>query len=71
MIAAALGTGFFLIVVGYFVMEICFPKTYHSLGFWMTCSFGIVPAAGLAILLVISFPALIFLLLIVAFAGKS
>lgn len=61
----------FLVIMGYFVMEICFPKTYHSLGFWMVCSFGIIPAGFLGVLLVVSFPALIILFLIVAFAGKS
>ena len=71
MIVDVLGMCLFLVIIGYFVMEICFPKTYHSLGFWMVCSFGVIPAAGLVVLLVVSFPALIFLLLILAFAGKS
>lgn len=70
MLGPILGTSFFLIVIGYFVMEICFPATYHSLGFWMVCSFLIIPGAFLVLALFAAHPAFIILFLIVALAGK-
>lgn len=66
---AILGIGFFLLVVGFFVVEICYPARWHTKGVWLLTSFVGIPAAFLVLGVFAAWPPLIVLALIAAFAG--
>ena len=66
-----LGGGFTLLVLGYFIMEICFPVPWRTRGVWLATSLLGIPALLALCALLAAFPPLIVLVLIVAFAGNE
>ena len=70
-IATALGMGVFLLLIGFFVVNICFPVQWHTKGVLFATSFLLIPAFFGLVVLVIGYPTLLILLLIIAFAGHG
>ena len=68
---AIIGGGLFLLMLVFFVVEVCFPVQWRTKSVWMLTSFVGIPAGLALITLAVAWPPLFVLGLIVAFAGGS
>ncbi|NIV34980.1 MAG: hypothetical protein GWN58_37650 [Anaerolineae bacterium] len=69
MIAPILGVGLLFLVLGFFIVEICFPAQWKTRGVWLTTSLVGIPLGLTGAALMAAYPPLVIGLLIVAFAG--
>lgn len=70
-IGITLGMGFFLLFIGFFVVDICFPAQWHTKGVWFATSFLLVPVIFFGVAALAAYPPLIILLVIIALAGEG